>query len=405
MVSPDQITATLSPEFRLLLACSRPHLDPAGQAKLRALVHRPLCPDTFVALAATHQVLSLAYRHLQRLHPDFLQHPAGHRLALAARRWAGRSLLLGRELGRLFQAGIPALAYKGPVLAQQYYGQCWLRPAQDLDLLAPASAWPAVRRTLLAHGYQPVCSWHPGQREALQRLGSHEAFWHPGRQLRLELHSRLLPIHHQVPLTAEQLWHARRPVSFQDTTIETLAPSHLLLALCIHGAKHRWERLKWVVDVAVVAEAHPDLDWPSLLEEVTRLGLRRLLLLGLALAHGLLAAPVPAEIRQAIHGDPAIHSLVRGTLALWQEPGSGSPPVPFSAYAYYLRARERPGDRLRFVAALLGQANPLDMKARQLPSSLMPAYRLLRPVRLVRTHGCRLLLRTLGQLIRTFGAP
>ncbi len=189
MVSPDQITASLPPELRHLLFCSCPHPAPTKQVACQASAHGILCRDIFAALAAAHRRLSPACHQLPRLQLDCLQHSAVRCLATAARRWPGRSPLLGRELGRLpqtlTQQGIPALPYTGPVLAQQYCGQCWLYPAH---------AWPAVRQVPLAHGYQPVCHWHSQRQDVLLRIGGHEMFWHPGRQILLELHSRLLPL-------------------------------------------------------------------------------------------------------------------------------------------------------------------------------------------------------------------
>src|SRR5207253_975904 len=71
------------------------------------------------------------------------------------------------------------------------------------------------------------------------------------------------------------------------------APARLLLILCVHGANHCWLRLNWLCDVAELLRRNPALDWPALAAEAERWGCRRILTLGLLLAHDLLDAPLP----------------------------------------------------------------------------------------------------------------
>ena len=46
-------------------------------------------------------------------------------------------------------------------------------------------------------------------------------------------------------------------VATAGTTFRTLPADVLLVALCVHGAKHVWERLGWIVDVAELIAAAP----------------------------------------------------------------------------------------------------------------------------------------------------
>ena len=82
-----------------------------------------------------------------------------------------------------------------------------------------------------------------------------------------------------------------------------------LLVLSVHGGKHLWPCLGWVCDVAELLRAHADLDWGRVTAGAGRLGCRRMLLVGLALADGLLQAPVPAEVRRRVRSDPVAGSL------------------------------------------------------------------------------------------------
>jgi len=54
--------------------------------------------------------------------------------------------------------------------------------------------------------------------------------------------------------------------------------------LCVHGAKHFWERIAWIVDIAQLA-GNCEVDWALLSETAAKKGSTRVLLLGLFLAH------------------------------------------------------------------------------------------------------------------------
>ena len=65
-----------------------------------------------------------------------------------------------------------------------------------------------------------------------------------------------------------------------------MAPEELLIILCVHGSKHAWERLKWVVDVAELLRSQR-LNWKRVFSTATKWKCRRMALLGLAFAMGL----------------------------------------------------------------------------------------------------------------------
>lgn len=90
-----------------------------------------------------------------------------------------------------------------------------------------------------------------------------------------------------------------------------LCPEDLLILLCVHGSKHAWEQLKWVCDVAELVRRRPALDWSRVLFQAGEWRCRRLVLLGLAMAHSLFDTAVPRTILQEIEADADIPILVR----------------------------------------------------------------------------------------------
>ena len=288
----------------MLLCCARTVSEPADTERLRALLRLPLVWEDILRLAEFHRLLPLLDRHLEEAEPEAV--PAPVRAVLQARRHAGRlreTLLVGALHSLLAQfaaAGIAALPYKGPALAAQVYGDAFLRPCSDLDILIPPPDILRVKALLLAQGYQSQHQFADAAEEAAHLQTDCEYnFIRPADQLLVEVHWRFRPQSFPFPLDLEELWGRRETISLAGVPVPTLAWGDYLLLLCVHGAKHRWERLIWVCDIAEIVRAHRDLPWGEIRARAERLGCGRILLLGLLLARDLLEAPVPDAMLRA----------------------------------------------------------------------------------------------------------
>ena len=106
-------------------------------------------------------------------------------------------------------------------------------------------------------------------------------------------------------------------------------------------------RLDWIVALAEHVAANPDLDWERVSEQARVGGLSRVTLLGLALAHDLLDAPVPHQFLEQARSDSSLALLMFQTKRrLRQGPGELPPRGEWLTYA--LACRERFRDRLPF---------------------------------------------------------
>ncbi len=164
----------------------------------------------------------------------------------------------------------------------------------------------------------------------------------------------------------------------------------MLLILCLHGFTHFWERLGWICDVASLIDQHNDIDWHLLLKTTNRLGLRRVLLLGLLVAGDLLDAPIPAEIRRAANMDAVVKGLAHQVQRqLFEE--RRVPPGFFSGAILNLKMRERKRDKFASCLRLMLTPRSYDWMFVSLPESLFFLYYPLRQLRLAGKYGARLL--------------
>jgi hypothetical protein len=172
-----------------------------------------------------------------------------------------------------------------------------------------------------------------------------------------------------------------------------LSPEDLLLALCLHGSTHFWDRLGWIGDVAGLIERRRDIDWQLVINNSTRQGSLRILSLGLSLASELLEAPIPPEVLRTVQKDTVVRTLaeqVQQRLFAQDLPRSGI----LDGALLQLRMRERRRDRLRSSLRLAATPRVYDWMFLPLPDRLFFLYYLLRPLRLAGKYGAKLLQRS-----------
>lgn len=112
-------------------------------------------------------------------------------------------------------------------------------------------------------------------------------------------------------LDRPQFWQRLRTVAISGTEVKALAPEDLLLVLCVHGAKHVFEQLKWIGDLGELLRRHPNFDWAYFERTAKEWSCWRMALVGLTLARTLWGASLPGRIERAIMDDGEVPALAR----------------------------------------------------------------------------------------------
>lgn len=263
------------------------------------------------------------------------------------RRVRAKNKFLGQELGRiergLAEQEVRSLAFKGPVLAAYAYGSLDRRTCADIDLLISPSAFEEARAWLEAEGYRYSSSVKGRTGEKARQFFDRQHSFTRGRSVfHIDLHTGIMPPLSSYAPDFDSLWQRRHAVSMEDYEAQALAPGDMLLALCHQGIKDRWARLKHVLDVAMAAQP-VNGHWDEVLQRATDANSRRVLLLGLYMAHEVLDAPLPPPVVATIASDWRVQRV--GAWAVEKLP----------------RRREEPDDSLRERIALHGliQDSPL----------------------------------------------
>lgn len=262
---------------------------------------------------------------------------------------------MARELLRALQAleaaGVTATPHKGPALAACLYGDFTLRQFSDLDLLVKSRDALRARRVLLEHGFISKRQIPDRALAAYVRFHCEFSFTSLEGQVLVELHWREVPWYWRLPEIPDIAWTKLDRLSVAGISVPWFAPEDLFFVLCLHGCKHKWGTLKWLVDVAELLRTYPDLNWREMMDNARRTGTERMLALGLFLANDLLDAPVPADLLEVVRSKPSVASLAAevcdGLFA--------ANPVPIDTFAelrFVARASERVDTKL-FCRALI----------------------------------------------------
>jgi hypothetical protein len=385
--SPSRVG--VRPEIELFLCCARTRMDEGHVARLHQLLDGALDWDFILGFAESHSLIPLLYFHLHARAPEKIPPHVYEKLREQFRRISALNMYLSGELRRLLKLfathDIAAIPYKGPALAAQAYGNIALRHFGDLDILVRQRDVLRVMKLLVAEGYELHPPLNGVQQALMLRTQCNLPFTRDAHRLIVEIHWRVSARLFSSPLDEDALWENLRTDTFEKTQINALAPEDLLLSLCVHGAKHLWERLSWITDIAQLLEVHTDLNWPGLLERARRTGTERMLLLGLHVAHDLLGARLPEQVEVQLQADPEIARLADQIYARLFAGGDEASGMS-GYFIFQLKARRRLRDKFNYCRYVVSPTEE-DLTLLSLPAPLSFIYYLLRPLRMLWTGG------------------
>lgn len=370
---PPHDLAGISPDARLLLACIRGHFSQAARDDVREACEQPIDWDGVRRLAARHRVLPLLADAcgLGRVAPLSAPLPPTLIEALdqARRLNAARNLRAAAWgnaiLHRLDAAGIRALGFKGPTLAMQAYGSLALRTFDDVDVLVAPGDRERALALITASGFAPSVPLTARHHEALASQGRAVTFVHARDQVAIDVHSAITPGYQPLRIDTCRLIDEGVFVDVLGQRVRTLPPEMLFVLLCAHGAKHMWERLVWVADIAALLQGSR-LDWGRVEQLAGAWRCNRALRVACSLAARLLHAEIPGALAGV--RERRIDSLV--DQAVDRLSRAADVAVPTLALArFHLGTMDGWVDRGRYVGAML-QPSEADWAETTLPGAL-----------------------------------
>jgi hypothetical protein len=309
-ISP-QISSTREsdpqPEWLALLECATPRPSPD---RLAGLLQDCSNWPYLLQGAKDHGLTPLLAARLKNLDSSFLPPEALVKLQELRRSHAVFALQLTGELFRVLECfavtGIDVLLTKGPALSVRCYGKPDMRQYGDLDLVVRESDIRRATQAMVDLAYEPRV---PLRAIDAKKSPGEYVFRKSGTNVLVEFHTERTFRYHPRRLPIEKLFGRRAFVTIDGRDVPALSLEDELVLICVHGAKHFWERLIWIADVAALISAKQAPDWSRAMAAAREVGAERILRLGLRLASDVLGAQLPAQLETSVQADRTVAKL------------------------------------------------------------------------------------------------
>jgi hypothetical protein len=371
------------PEHRVLLACARACSAPQRNGLIIPCLAERIDWEYLLQTAEAHMMTSLLCWHLNAARPDAVPQAILEKLNDHLRKKAAIYLLFTVELHKILDLfernGIPAIPFKGPVLALTLYENPALREFGDLDIIVRKQDAFRALRLLTALGYKRIADYSPAVEGRILKQEYHLSIGKESGPVFVEAHWNVMDGYFHMPIPVESWWGRAEPVTVEGRQVLNLAAEDLLAALSAHGCKHVWQPLIWIADLARLLDRHPDLNWDYVFNKYAHPDLQRMIYVGLLAARNLLGAALPEKILQKARQDAVAADLAREAeegLFRQQAGTEGS-----RVWRFQFRLKSSWTGRLRSCLLFVLLPSMIEWNI-ALPRFLFPLYFVLRPIRL-----------------------
>lgn len=366
-----------APELRLIIEILAADHETAGSYHANGDSLEAIDWPLFLNYVHHHRIHGLLYRQLKSMDaqwlPDEVWSALRHEYVANTYRMMHMAGELERVCENLVKRSIRAIALKGPVLADMLYSDLSMRSSKDLDILVPLADLEQAESVLRELGYELYIDVPRIFRDWTWKA-HHVTYMHADNGVQIELHWRLNGDLNTEP-TFDELWERRQIYSDH---ISVLSQQDLLLYLIIHGARHGWFRLRWLVDIDRLLRSTER--WEELLPYIHYYQARDLTGQALILTTTLLKTPLPTIFSHLTDSRHAMRIAGRslefiGEIVNYHKPPNKQIAKNFDSYKLLLKTKR--GLLKYFLHRLY--PNSWDSRVIKLPRALIFLYVPLRP--------------------------
>ncbi|MBD2488701.1 nucleotidyltransferase family protein [Aulosira sp. FACHB-615] len=389
----------LTHELELLICCSRTHIKEKDLIKVQTLLQKPINWEYLLELAAYHKVLPLIFISLNKIDSQAIPHNIFSTLQKYHYLNTQHSLFMASKLVNILniftENNIPVIPFKGPILATTAYGDISRRSFGDLDLLVHREDFLRTKQILIDAGFEPYADSNEQEAAYLKSLNSQDeetylrSHWelhliNRKEQVTLDVHQGVLSKKFSLPSSSEWIWNDTITINFAGKQILSFSIENLILILCSQGSKDCWFYLNRICDLAEVLHTYTDVNWEKVWQLAIELKMKKMLLLGLSLAHHILDAPLPEFILQKIENNSSVKRLTAEIIIQLTRPVADfATQSQLKSALFHLKLIEQPWDKISYCYQHLIVPTIADKSFVSLPRYLSFLYYFVRPLRLI----------------------
>ncbi|NOU65174.1 Renal dipeptidase [Paenibacillus sp. LMG 31461] len=380
-ISSQAASTLFSKELKLLLSLMN---MPSGEKRINICNEnlKDIDWDELLVLTRHHRVYPNVYEKLRQTDDERIPSYVIRQMQKDYQRNTFSMLHLSSEMGSIAkqfdETGIRVLVLKGPVLADDLYGDVSLRTCSDLDILIPIDNLMQVEEMLIELGYvkEEVYKTILGDWKWRHH---HITYKHPQKGIKLEIHWRLGPGPGKEP-TFNELWESKRMCSITKHPVYYLGREDLFIFLATHGARHGWSRLRWLVDIDRILRQ--DLAHDRLTYQLKKYNQTHIAAQAIILAVKLLQTPLTSELESLTMAKRGEHLAEDAYFYIYQKVNLHTDPVPDHISKYHKRhlfSLMTYRQKVLFILSFL-YPYPEDAETLKLPQPLHILYFPLRPL-------------------------
>jgi hypothetical protein len=330
-----------------------------------------------------HGILPLVYGWLKDLPPEQFPSEEKNHMRMIHLQNAGQNLILVQHLFQILDMlsnqGVQVITYKGPVLALRAYGDLSRRQFVDLDFLVRDKDFAGLYQGLVGAGFKAVLPLNSRMVNLWSRSGREYIFIKD--KIYVDVHFRISegPAFFQA---GQSLWKDITTIKMNSHQVPVLSLEDSLLMLTIHGSKHSWQLLKWVVDIAYLVAVHPEINWNILISKARQIGCLTMLGIGLVLAQFFCELDLQTTEEIEFLQSPRIQRLAK---YFSDQILSGYSITKFQKRFNPIKTLDSFSKKMRYIGYYAFTPKFKDLKTIPLPSRFYFLYYVLRPIRLVFT--------------------
>ena len=340
------------PEFDLLLSCLQMKWRDDGRALLTAKLAQSWDWERFMQIVVQRGMAPFLYGLVQEGGVPSLPTTVKAQLWAYYRLCAEQNSRMADEVVQLVSeleaVGVTAVPLKGVVLAAAVYGDVAHRWSSDIDLWVRRSQLDVCMEQLEMMGYVGKRPFTDAQEQMWRQINYEQTWINQERQFVVDLHWHLTPLRLTIPFepTAPLL---NQPLA--NGTVSIFSPEDQLLYLCLHGYKHGWQKLSWIVDIACLIDMYSDLAWTAVLAQAKQMHIQRIVRLGLLLGQQLLNVQLPEHIQTWVAEDKRVATIAQMIVSTRLARLDFAPDEQYTwaEHRYLMAGRERLRDKLWFT--------------------------------------------------------
>lgn len=369
----------MSKELEFIILMSIWKMNPEQDQRVLCLAREGLKWDAVYAEVARNRMWSVVYYNMKRL--QLMELPFAQDIAEATNKCTIKNMKLTMTLAKVFKLfedhKIEALVLKGPALSQLIYNNVSMRSSKDLDILVKREQLEEAINLLESIGFQCSAAFKTAKRRECifsKRVG-HDFSLHDG-DVEIELHWRMDAV---IDLPFETLFEQKESSMLCGVNVYMPNSYANMYYLVMHGIKHCFVRLGWLMDIYELLQKEGYMDIQELYRYFSQKRTGYILLATLMLLDSAGIRPFQLEAEQEeFEAAKKLHDVIWPVIAAMDSNERRANHAEFTPVFWRELEERRVKEIVPWYEVL--QPNFLDFEVVDLPDSLFFLYY---PIRII----------------------